>query len=98
MTEPNYKYKAWKGQIDVVRRGGGANGCCALIAIDSLPTKYKEAVEKKYPAGDEVRIKTWVLSNYEMDQAAVAFSMTAARLVSTLTRKRNASTSSMPRY
>ena len=32
MTEPNYKYKAWKGQIDVVRRGGGANGCCALIA------------------------------------------------------------------
>ena len=26
-----------------------------------------------YPGGDEVRIKTWVLSNYEMDQAAVAF-------------------------
>lgn len=73
MTEPNYKYKAWKGQIDVVRRGGGANGCCALIAIDSLPTKYKEAVEEMYPGGDEVRIKTWVLSNYEMDQAAVAF-------------------------
>lgn len=73
MTEPNYKYKAWKGQIDVVRRGGGANGCCALIAIDSLPTKYKEAVEKMYPGGDEVRIKTWVLSNYEIDQAAIAF-------------------------
>lgn len=73
MTEPNYKYKAWKGQIDVVRRGGGANGCCALIAIDSLPSKYKEAVEKKYPGGDELRIKTWMLSNYELDQAAVAF-------------------------
>lgn len=73
MTEPNYKYKSWKGQIDVVRRGGGANGCCALIAIDSLPTKYREAVEEMYPGGDEVRIKTWVLSNYEMDQAAVAF-------------------------
>ena len=73
MTEPNYKYKAWKGQIDVVRRGGGASGCCALIAIDSLPSKYKEAVEKKYPGGDEVRIKAWVLSNYEMDQAAIAF-------------------------
>ena len=73
MTEPNYKYKAWKGQIDVVRRGGGANGCCALIAIDSLPTKYKEAVEEMYPGGDEVRVKTWVLSNYERDQAAVAF-------------------------
>ena len=73
MTNSNYCYKAWKGQIDVVRRGGGANGCCALIAVDSLPSKYKEAVEKKYPGGDEVRIKAWVLSNYEMDQAAIAF-------------------------
>ena len=73
MTESNYKYKAWKGQIDVVRRGGGASGCCALIAIDSLPSKYKEAAIKKYPGGDEVRIKAWVLSNYEMDQAAIAF-------------------------
>ena len=73
MTNSNYCYKAWKGQIDVVRRGGGANGCCALIAIDSLPTKYKEAVEKMYPGGDEVRIKTWVLSNYGIDQAAIAF-------------------------
>lgn len=73
MTNSNYCYKAWKGQIDVVRRGGGANGCCALIAIDSLPSKYKEAVEEMYPGGDEVRIKTWILSNYEMDQAAVAF-------------------------
>lgn len=69
----NYKQLAARGRIDVVRHGGGANGCCALIAIDSLPSKYKEAVEKKYPGGDEVRIKAWVLSNYEMDQAAVAF-------------------------
>ena len=69
----NYKQLAARGRIDVVRRGGGANGCCALIAVDSLPSKYKEAVEKKYPGGDEVRIKVWVLSNYEMDQAAVAF-------------------------
>ena len=69
----NYKQLAARGRIDVVRRGGGANGCCALIAIDSLPSKYKEAVEEMYPGGDKVRIKTWVLSNYEMDQAAVAF-------------------------
>ena len=68
----NYKQLAARGRIDVVRHGGGASGCCALIAIDSLPSKYKEAVEEMYP-GDEVRIKTWVLSNYEMDQAAVAF-------------------------
>jgi len=69
----NYKQLAARGRIDVVRHGGGASGCCALIAIDSLPSKYKAAVEKMYPGGEEVRIKTWVLSNYEMDQAAVAF-------------------------
>ena len=69
----NYKQLAARGRIDVVRHGGGASGCCALIAIDSLPSKYKEAVEEMYPGGDEVRIKTWVLSNYEVDQAAVAF-------------------------
>lgn len=69
----NYKQLASRGRIDVVRHGGGASGCCALISIDSLPSKYKAAVEKMYPGGDEVRIKTWVLSNYEMDQAAVAF-------------------------
>lgn len=69
----NYKQLAARGRIDVVRHGGGASGCCALIAIDSLPSKYKEAVEKKYPGGDELRIKTWMLSNYELDQAAVAF-------------------------
>ena len=69
----NYKQLASRGRIDVVRHGGGASGCCALIAIDSLPTKYKEAVEEMYPGGDKVRIKTWVLSNYEMDQAAVTF-------------------------
>ena len=73
MTASNYNNLTYRKKVKVVRRGGGANGCCALIAIDSLPTKYKEAVEKLYPGGDEVRIKTWVLSNYEIDQAAIAF-------------------------
>lgn len=73
MTASNYNNLTYRKKVKVVRHGGGANGCCALIAIDSLPTKYKEAVEEMYPGGDEVRIKTWVLSNYEMDQAAVAF-------------------------
>lgn len=72
MTASNYNNLTYRKKVKVVRHGGGANGCCALIAIDSLPTKYKEAVEKMYP-GDEVRIKTWVLSNYEIDQAAIAF-------------------------
>ena len=73
MTASNYNNLTYRKKVKVVRHGGGANGCCALIAIDSLPTKYKEAVEKLYPGGDEVRIKTWVLSNYEIDQAAIAF-------------------------
>lgn len=61
MTASNYNSLTYRKKVKVVRHGGGVNGCCALIAIDSLPTKYKEAVEKKYPGGDEVRIKTWVL-------------------------------------
>lgn len=73
MTASNYNNLTYRKKVKVVRHGGGANGCCALIAIDSLPTKYKEAVEKMYPGGDEVRIKTWVLSNYGIDQAAIAF-------------------------
>ncbi|WP_276910402.1 hypothetical protein [Hallella colorans] len=73
ITASNYNNLTYRKKVKVVRRGGGANDYCALIAIDSLPSKYKEAVEKKYPGGDEVRIKAWVLSNYEMDQAAIAF-------------------------
>ena len=73
MTASNYNSLTYRKKVKVVRHGGGASDCCALIAIDSLPAKYKEAVEKMYPGGDEVRIKAWVLSNYEMDQAAVAF-------------------------
>lgn len=73
MTSANYNSLTYRKKVKVVRRGGGASDCCALIAIDSLPSKYKEAVEKKYPGGDEVCIKAWVLSNYEMDQAAIAF-------------------------
>lgn len=69
----NYKQLAARGRIDVVRRGGGANGCCALIAVDSLPTKYKQAVVEKYGNGAEVILTGWIMSNYELDQAAVAF-------------------------
>lgn len=69
----NYKQLAARGRIDVVRRGGGAKGCCALIAVDSLPSNYRDMVEEKFPCADAIRVKGWVLSNYETDQAAVAF-------------------------
>ena len=73
MTKANYAQKAWKGQIDVARRGGGAAGNYALIVVDSLPRVYKEKVQELYPDGDLTHLKLWVCSNYETDQNAVAF-------------------------
>lgn len=73
MSVPNYKQLSARGRIDVVRRGGGASGQYALVAVDSLPSTYRDKVEELYPGGDEVRVRGWILSNYELDQAAVAF-------------------------
>lgn len=72
MTLPNYKALSARGRIDVVRSGKGL-GRYALVAVDSLPSTYRERVEEAYPGGDSVRLSGWILSNYEMDQAAVAF-------------------------
>ncbi len=68
-------YRNWtnRGRIDVVRRGGGASGQYALVALDSLPSPCREKVEKVYPGGDGMRLRHWIVSNYETDQAAVAF-------------------------
>ena len=73
MTTPNYKAMSARGRIEVVRRGGGASGQYALVAVDSLPTTYREKVEAKYPGGDEVLVAGWITSNYELDQAAVTY-------------------------
>lgn len=72
MTKSNYAQKAWKGQIDVVRQGKGL-GNYALVAIDSLPGKYKEKVKELYPDGAQTHLRLWVMENYETDQEAVAF-------------------------
>lgn len=74
MTRPNYKQLSARGQIDVVRSGKGL-GRYALVAVDSLPTTYKEKVEEKYPGGNAVLLRGWIVSNYELDQAAVAYFM-----------------------
>lgn len=73
MSTPNYKALSNRGRIDVVRRGGGAAGQYALVAVDSLPRDYKAKVDALYPDGDLTKVKLWVTSNYETDQAAVAF-------------------------
>lgn len=71
MTVPNYKQLAARNRIDVVRRG--SRGGCALVSVSSLPTVYREKVEAKYGSGGEVLLRGWVMSNYELDQQAVAF-------------------------
>lgn len=73
MSEPNYKQLASRGRFDVVRRGGGAAGCYALVAVDSLPQRYQDKVNEVYPGGAQARLEGWITSNYEVDQAATAF-------------------------
>lgn len=73
MSEPNYKQLASRGRFDVVRRGGGATGCYALVAVDSLPQRFQDKVKEVYPGGAQARLEGWIKSNYEVDQEAVAF-------------------------
>lgn len=74
MSLASYHKMAQRGRIDVVRRGGGPMQY-ALVAVDSLPTTYKEKVEEKYPGGNAVLLRGWIKSNYELDQAAVSYFM-----------------------
>lgn len=73
VSQSNYQNWVNRGRIDVVRRGGGAVGQYALVAVDSLPRDYKAKVQALYPDGDLTHLKGWVCSNYETDQAAVVF-------------------------
>lgn len=73
VSQSNYQNWVNRGRIDVVRRGGGAAGQYALVAVESLPRDYKAKVQALYPDGDLTHLKGWVCSNYETDQAAVAF-------------------------
>ena len=73
MSQGCYQKMASRGRIDVVRRGGGAAGQYALVAVESLPRDYRAKVQALYPDGDLTHLKGWVCSNYEIDQAAVAF-------------------------
>lgn len=73
MTAATYEKNVTRKKIFVARRGGGARGNCALVAVDSLPLKYKGKVMELYPDGALTHLKEWVCSNYELDQAAMAF-------------------------
>lgn len=73
MTASNYKSLTYRKKMDVVRHGGGARGKCALIAIESLPSKYRIRVYKTYPHGEDALVKEWIISNYHIDRDAVSF-------------------------
>lgn len=73
VSQSNYQNWVNRKRIDVVRRGGGASGQYALVAVESIPRDYRAKVQALYPDGDLTHLKGWVCSNYEIDQAAVAF-------------------------
>lgn len=73
MSAGNYHKLALRGKLEVARRGGGAAGSYALVAVESLPERYRDQVSTMYPEGGEVRLLGWLRSNYEQDQAAVAY-------------------------
>lgn len=72
VSESNYKNWVNRGKINIVRAGKGL-GNYALIAIDSLPKRYREKVDKVYPNSKQVHIEAWVISNYIRDEKAAAF-------------------------
>ena len=72
MTKSGYDSLVNRRKIDVMRSGKGKDRY-ALIAVDSLPTKYLEQVTVCYPEGSMIRLQGWIVSNYEVDQNAVAF-------------------------
>lgn len=73
VTKSNYGNWTNRNRVDVVHRGGGASGSYALIAVDSLPQRYKDKVEEVYPGGAQARLEGWIKSNYEVDPEATVF-------------------------
>ncbi len=47
MSEPNYKQLKKRGQLNVVRRGGGP-GEYAVVEVATLPQRFRDASKEKY--------------------------------------------------
>ena len=73
VSEANYRNWTTRRRVEIARRGGGNADGYALVIVDSLPTKYREAVRSKFGSGDEVLAAGWFRENYERDMAAVAW-------------------------
>ena len=73
VSESNYRNWVNRKRVEVVKRGGGAKGSVALVAVDSLPQRFKEKVAVIFPDAKQVQVEDWVKSNYIYDQKAAAF-------------------------
>ena len=59
MSESYYKQLVFRGKIRVIRKGIG-RGVTALVAVESLPEKYRKKVEEKY---GNMRLVHWVVDD-----------------------------------
>lgn len=72
MSEANYKQLKARGQLNVVRRGGGAS-TYALIEVATLPLRFREAIKEKYGDMEQNVLKDWFGQHYRLDAEAREF-------------------------
>lgn len=72
MTSSNYDALASRKRIEVIRQGKGL-GNYALVAVDSLPQRFKEKVELIFSNAKQLQLEEWVKSNYVTDPGATAY-------------------------
>lgn len=72
VTYDNYKKMVVRGDLNVVRRGGGL-GQYALIEVESMPERVKNDVKEAFPDGPLMKLQQWFRSNYVVDDAARSY-------------------------
>lgn len=72
VSAANYKNLLRRGQINVVRRGGGV-GTYALVEVATLPLRFREAIKEKYGDMEQNVLKDWFGQHYRLDAKAREF-------------------------
>lgn len=72
MSVPNYKQLKARGQINVVRDGGGL-GNYVLVEVATLPVRFRERIQEKYGEIKVDILRDWFAQHYVMDAKARAF-------------------------